>query len=74
MKMKNEIIEEIVNIEDSVKEMFGFCNEGIIALKKVTELKELKYEITRFEGLMRQAMNLIDSEFFIVEEIMGDIK
>ena len=72
--MKKKLIEEIVDIEDSVKEMLRFCNWGISDLKKVTELKELKYEISRFQGLMRQEMNSIDQKFLIIEEIMEDIK
>jgi len=74
MKTKKKLIEEIVDIEDSVKEMLRFCNGGISDLKKVTELKELKYEISRFQGLMRQEMNLIDLKFLIVEEIMEELK
>lgn len=74
MKTKKKLIEEIVDIEDSVKELLGFCNGGISALKKVTELKELKYEVSRFQGLMRQEMNLIDLKFLIVEEVMEELK
>ena len=72
--MKKKLIEEIVDIEDSVKEMLRFCNWGISDLKKVTELKELKYEISRFQGLMREEMNSINQNFLIIEEIMEDIK
>ena len=72
--MKKKLIEEIVDIEDSVKEMLRFCNGAVSALKKVTELKEVKYEISRFQGLMRQEMNSIDQKFLIIEEIMEDIK
>lgn len=74
MKTKKKLIEEIVDIEDSVKELLGFCNGSISALKKVTELKELKYEVSRFQGLMRQEMNLIDLKFLIVEEVMEELK
>lgn len=72
--MKKKLIEEIVDIEDSVKEMLRFCNGGVSALKKVTELKEVKYEISRFQGLMREEMNSIDQKNLIIEEIMEDIK
>ncbi len=73
-EMKKELIEEIVDIEDFVKGMLRSCNRGITALEKVTELKELKYEISRFKDLMRQEMNLIDLNFLVIEEIMEELK
>jgi len=73
-KMKKELIQQHVDIEDWVKEMLITCNRGISALKDVTELKDLKYEMDRFQSLMHQDMNQIEQSFFVVEEIMKEIK